>query len=540
MSSTDQAIAKLDRHLRSRTPVVYIVSHEESRVLQAVTAMAVRPVTALSGEALLPEGYRVFIWTFTRGIRPADPDAANPFDPYGTRDPAEALAAFGQHAQADGTPAGMTDNAAILIALDLHRFLADTHDPLPVRALRDLAADLKPTRSACAIIAPALCELGDAEKQVAVLDWPLPDREELTALIADIADRLPAHIPQALNGDTEAIARAMAGLTYDEASQALLAAVVATGELAAATATPHILDAKREAVRRSGALEYIAEQATASDIGGLDLLKAEASGLPRLFTAEAGAAHAAPPRGMLLVGVPGTGKSLAAKATAGGNMPLLRFDLGAAMGSLLGQSEAQVRQAIKIAEAVAPCVLWIDEIEKALGSGGGETDGGTSQRVLGALLTWMQERTAPVLVVATANDITALRPELVRRFDSRWWVDLPGPAACAEILGIHARKGGLRLAAESLDILGRQAARRELSGAEIEQAVQRCLNAAFLNGGRVGTDDLAGAIGAVVPVARTMDAEIKALREWAIGRAMPASSPEAAPARGASPATLAI
>lgn len=565
---TQDALTKLDRLLRSRVPVIYLVSHEETRVIDSITRVAAQPVVGLSGEPILPAGRRVFTWSFTRGILPAhhrrlqdlagdarlysrdlaaelgaparlDGNEAarswaegllNAFDPMQTRDPVDALGRFGEYARADGTVAGMTDNASLLIACDLHRFLGD-HDPLPIRALRDLAAELAATRSACIIVAPTLIPLGDAEKQIAVIDWPLPTPEELAGLVTRIAGQLPEHVPVHLNGDTDVLARAMAGLTAAEAQQALLQAVVATGALEVTSAAPVILEAKREAVRRSGCLEYISEQASAGDIGGLDLLKAETGELPRLFTAEAAAAHVEPPRGLLLVGVPGTGKSLTAKAIAGGRMPLLRFDVGAAMGSLVGQSEANVREALKIAEAVAPCVLWLDEIEKALGGAGGEMDGGTSTRVLGTILTWMQERTAPVLVMATANDVSSLRPELVNRFEQVWFVDLPGPAACAEILTIHARKRAQELSATDAERLGRQAAQMALNGREIEQAVKAALRTLFLNGAQGGLAQmLNSAIAATVPVSQTMDQEIVRLRAWSAGRARPASSREAASA----------
>jgi ATP-dependent 26S proteasome regulatory subunit len=216
------------------------------------------------------------------------------------------------------------------------------------------------------------------------------------------------------------------------------------------------------------------------------------------------------------------GKSLTAKAIAGGNRPLLRLDVGALFGSLVGQSEQQTRNALKVAEAVAPCVLWIDEIEKALGSGGGELDGGTSVRVLGTILTWMQETKAPVFVVATANDIGSLRPELIRRFSEVFFVDLPQDQERADILQIHMEKRGRKIGkADTKKVVK---ATEDFTGSEIEKVVQGALRRAFADGEReVTVDDLLHQAGAMVPLATTMEKGINDMRSWAV-RARPASS----------------
>jgi len=229
-----------------------------------------------------------------------------------------------------------------------------------------------------------------------------------------------------------------------------------------------------------------------------------------------------PQRGVLIVGVPGCGKSLTAKAVAGGTRPLLRLDVGALFGSLVGQSEAAARNALKTAEAVAPAVLWLDEIEKALGSSGGDMDGGTSQRVLGTILTWLEETEADVFVVATANDIASLRPELIRRFDEVFFVDLPQPEERRQIVAIHLAKRGRD--PEGFDLAAVVEATTDFTGAELEKVVQAALRRGFADGGReITTQDLVAAASETVPLSTTMDEGIAHMRQWA-NRARPASS----------------
>jgi SpoVK/Ycf46/Vps4 family AAA+-type ATPase len=256
----------------------------------------------------------------------------------------------------------------------------------------------------------------------------------------------------------------------------------------------------------------------------LDLLKAWTKGAMSAFSPEAAEYGIEPPRGFLAVGVPGSGKSLLAKAVAGGKMPLVRLDVGALMGSLVGESEANTRAALKTIEAVAPCVLWIDEIEKALGGGSGEQDGGTSMRVLGTFLSWMEERAAKqgVFMVATANDIGNLRPELIRRFEEVFFVDLPQLEERADIFDIHLGKRGRDFG--DFDLVALAKATEGYTGAEIERIVKTALRAAFADGGReLAQEDLLAAAASTVPLSTTMAGQIAEMREWA-SRARPASS----------------
>jgi SpoVK/Ycf46/Vps4 family AAA+-type ATPase len=339
--------------------------------------------------------------------------------------------------------------------------------------------------------------------------------------VQQFIDNLPDGIDCELNGGREKVVRALQGLTAVEADAVLAQAVIALRHLDT-DAIPFILEQKAEIIRSSGALEYYPEQASYDDIGGLDLLKAWCAESEIAFSDAAQEFGVEPDKGVLIVGVPGCGKSLTAKAVAGGSRPLLRLDVGALFGSLVGQSEAQTRNALKVAEAVAPCVLWIDEIEKALGGGGGELDGGTSVRVLGTILTWMEETKAPVFVVATANDIAALRPELIRRFSEVFFVDLPQFEERREILNIHLRKRGRP--SKKFNTSQVADATRDFTGSELEKVIQGALRRAFANGAKkVTPDDLLAVAGEMVPLSTTMKESIEQMREWAM-RARPASS----------------
>jgi SpoVK/Ycf46/Vps4 family AAA+-type ATPase len=257
----------------------------------------------------------------------------------------------------------------------------------------------------------------------------------------------------------------------------------------------------------------------------LEYLKEYAEIKRAAFSSKARAAGVDAPKGLLMVGVPGSGKSLSAKAIAGGQMPLVRMDVGALMGSLVGQSEANMRLALKTVEAIAPVVLWIDEIEKALGGMGGESDGGTSTRVFGTLLTWMQECPAPVYTVATANDVRSLRPELLRRFDDVMWVDLPNAESRREIMDVHLSKRGHDSKFDGDDYEPVVSATWGFSGAEIEKVVKQAIERAFFQERDLQANDLLEAARRIVPVSVTMADQINNLRSWATNRAIPASQP---------------
>lgn len=506
MNSTDHQLLNL---IRARYPIIAVESHEEARVCEALRGVA----AAMDADG---ERTQVFHWDCAAGmtqIVPAPKGDPKPVASARPPDPLEFIAEFGKT-----TDEQLEGPRALFILKDFHPFVGT---PQVLRMLRNVASALVSRHQTVILLSPQFRVPGDAEKEIAVVSYPLPGADELSEQLNRFIDALPESIPVKVNGDRATIARALQGLTRFEADAVLAQAVIATGEVAL-SAVDFILDEKAQIIRKSGHLEFWAQQATYADVGGLDLLKAWVEQAMTAFSPEAEAYGVEPPRGFLAVGVPGSGKSLLAKAVAGGAMPLVRLDVGALMGSLVGQSEANTRAALKTIEAVAPCVVWLDEVEKALGGGGGERDGGTSLRVLGTLLTWLQETEAPVFVVATANDISALRPELVRRFEEIFFCDLPTAAERVEIFAIHLRKRGRAPDAYDLGALAK--ATEGYTGAEIERIAKTALRAAFADGAReLSQADLLDAAAATVPLSTTMAGEIAAMREWA-SRARPASS----------------
>jgi len=501
----------IEHLIRARYPIIAVQSHEEQRVISELAGISARQEKTLYAWAISTGVAQVF------PIDDTEPNAS-------LSDPVAVL----RHILTEFRPTDdkQEDSRAIFVLKDVHRYL---ENPVVCRLLRDLVAELTTRHQTVVLLSASFSLPAELEKDVVLVDYPLPGQDELADLLERFSDELPQDVVD-LNGDTARIVRALQGLTLNEAEAVLAQAVIATGRLDAGV-IPTVLDAKAQLIRRSGALEYWAAQADYGEIGGLDLLKAWCRETELAFGEGAQEYGLEPQRGVLIVGLPGCGKSLTAKAVAGGVRPLLRLDVGALFGGLVGQSEAQTRTALKVAEAVAPAVLWLDEIEKALGGGGGELDGGTSQRVLGTILTWMEETQAPVFIVATANDIGSLRPELIRRFGEVFFADLPQSGERREILSIHLRKRRRDPADFDLDTVVEATA--NFTGSELEKAVQSALRRAFADGKRaVTTEDLLAAAGEMVPLVTTMAEGISHMREWA-SRARPASSQQASGHRSA-------
>jgi AAA+ superfamily predicted ATPase len=404
--------------------------------------------------------------------------------------------------------------------------LKDFHDHWtaagPKRRIRSLAQKLKASRKAIIITTPAGKLPDELRDDAVVIDLPPPTAAELDAVLAKLL-KAPGIKVQLTRLGREKLVQAALGLSTAQASRSFAKAIVADGVVDDRDIAL-VMNDKQQILRQSGALEFVTAGGAIDDVGGLESLKDWLKLRERAFTQQARDYGLPAPKGIALVGIPGTGKSLVAK-TIGSlwKMPLLRLDVGALFGSFVGESEERARRALKIAETAAPCVLWIDEMEKAFAHGG--MDGGVSQRVFGTILTWMQEKTAPAFVVATANDVSGLPPELLRRgrFDELFFLDLPSLAERAEILALHLSKR--RRLPRDYDVARLAELSAGHTGAEIEQAIIDAMYVAYSEDREFTTDDVATAIGRVVPLSVSSRERIDSLRRWLKeGRAQPASA----------------
>jgi SpoVK/Ycf46/Vps4 family AAA+-type ATPase len=370
----------------------------------------------------------------------------------------------------------------------------------------------------------------ELDKEITVLNYPLPSRDDLSELLDKIIADVKQFSQVVIDLDKagrERLLQAALGLTLGEAEN-VFAKIIVKDERLSGDDVNEVFAEKQQIIRKSGLLEYYATSERFSNVGGMSVLKDWIDKRAVAFTPEARAFGLAAPKGILMLGVQGCGKSLCAKAVSNQwQLPLLRFDMGRMFGSLVGSSEENVRRAISVAESVAPAILWVDEIDKAFAGsqGSGATDGGTTARVFGTFLTWLSEKSAPVFVVATANDISQLPPELLRkgRLDEIFFVDLPSGEERIQVFRIHLEKRGREAAAFDLGALADHS--KDFSGAEIEEAINSALYDAFYARKELNTEHVLTALGQTVPLAKTMDEQINRLRSWAEGRARNASVP---------------
>jgi hypothetical protein len=499
--------------VRARYPLIYLVSWEEQRLDAVLEEMA------------RSHGKSLHNWSATQGLRRSVAGARYVPAQDGTRDPVEALAAVLKLSE-----------PSLVVLKDFHPFL---NDPVVVRSLRELAHHLKSTHTTLILLSPTLSIPVELEKEVSVLDVPLPTFDELKQLLTEIVQVLRKGNRAAIDlsrADAELMIKAALGLTLSEAENAFAKAIAKDNRLDGSD-VGLILEEKRQVIRKNGLLEYYPVQEGLRQIGGLDNLKYWLGRRAPAFGEAARKFGLPEPKGLLLLGVQGCGKSLTAKAVAAQwSLPLLRLDVGRIFSGLVGSSEENLRKAIRVAESVAPAVLWIDEIEKGLSgmASSGATDSGVTARIFGALLTWLQEKTVPVFVIATANRIESLPPELLRkgRFDEIFFIDLPSPAERREIVQIHVGRRGRDFARYDVDKLVRLS--EGFSGAEIEQVVVEALYHAFGEGKELEQGHLELAIQETLPLATTMKEDIARLRDWARSRTRPASAPSDPPATSAS------
>ncbi|MHC4354087.1 MAG: AAA family ATPase, partial [Planctomycetota bacterium] len=396
------------------------------------------------------------------------------------------------------------------------------------------------------IVSPMFEIPPELEKDLTVVDFDLPRENDFATLLGRIIEEVKDNpkLNVKVNSETrEQIVHALLGLTLAEAENVLAKALVQHRSLAKKSLEV-IHSEKKQIIRKSGLLEYYDAEEDMNSIGGLDALKDWLRKRSVAFTDQARAFGLPAPKGVLLLGVQGCGKSLMAKTISNTwQLPLLRFDVGRVFGSLVGSSEQNIRRAIKVAESVAPVVFWVDEIDKAFrGSrgSGASTDGGTSARVFGTFLTWLSEKQEPVFVVSTANDVSMLPPELLRkgRFDEIFFVDLPAFAERKEIFHVHLAKRKMDPLEFDLDVLSN--ASSGYSGAEIEEAIISALFDAFYRKEEVSTEKLLSGVQQTVPLSKTMSEDVESLRKWAEGRTRSATSEEAAAEPGSDKRKLEI
>ncbi|HOX36488.1 MAG TPA: AAA family ATPase [Candidatus Brocadiia bacterium] len=493
---------EIEIHLRARYPLIYLISWEETRLLESLSSTC----------ALLEKD--LYVWTVTDGLwRYSDPkekdDTRN--SPMAVLDAICSLKARAK---------------SVFALLDFHPYL---DDPGIRRKLRDAARKLKAGNSSLILVSPVQIVPPELAKEMAVLDFDLPSPDELTGALEQFLEavtnklRLKCSITKP---GMEKIVKASMGLTLDEFENVLSKCAILHEEIDLGI-IPDIIAEKKQIIRKSGILEYYAPEENLQQVGGLENLKIWLKQRAEAFTQKARDFGLPEPRGLLLVGVQGCGKSLTAKAVgATWKLPLLRLDVGRVFSGIVGSSEENVRMAVKTAESISPCIMWIDEIEKGLAgtASSNYTDSGTTARVFGTFTTWLQEKTRPVFVIATANEIQQLPPELMRkgRFDEIFFVDLPNYEERSEILRIHLRKRNRDFT--TFDV-GRIAAETEgFSGAELEQCIIGGLYDAFDAQRPMATTDIIRNVAETVPLSRMMAEHVQALRSWALERARPASA----------------
>ncbi|MFW6263943.1 MAG: AAA family ATPase [Cyanobacteriota bacterium] len=480
--------------LRACYPLIYIPTPEEERVESAIAQSAKRV------------GHRaVYVWDFVDGYTD-NPNNAG----VGRRNPLQALEFVEKLPEQSG---------GIFILRDFHRFLEDISIS---RKLRNLARRLKSQSKNIVILSPQIAIPDELTEVLTVVEFPLPTAPEIKAEIQSLLSSMSQSLPSKLLDD---LVRSAQGLSLERIRRVLTKAIAAHSEIQSED-VELVLEEKRQSIRQTQILDFYPATEKISDIGGLDNLKDWLLRRGGAFSERARAYGLPNPRGLLLVGIQGTGKSLTAKAIAHHwHLPLLRLDVGRLFGGLVGESESRTRQMTTLAEALAPCVLWIDEIDKAFSGIESKGDSGTTSRVFGTFINWLAEKQSPVFVVATANNIQALPPEMLRkgRFDEIFFVGLPTQDERRAIFQVHlSRLRPHNLKNYDLDRLAYETP--DFSGAEIEQTLIEAMHIGFSQNRDFTTDDIVEAASQIIPLARTAQEQIQFLQNWAAaGKARMAS-----------------
>ncbi len=511
--------------VNSSTPIVVMETVEEVR--------AIKMARSVCAELDLP----LFEWSIADGLvrsggssprtipdgktaspRAAMPDQAQPAI-VNTREPAQVLA----HLET------MTIDAVVVLK-DFHRHV---DDPVVVRRLRDVAQQFSANRRTVVLTGPAFMVPPELGSLIEYLELPLPDAARLRQIVDEIFTRLSRTHTLKRNLDAaglNVLAGNLRGLTEEEAERAISQAIISRYALVPEVATD-VLEAKKNLLRHSGALEFVDAPENFSSIAGLENLKQWLQQRQGAWEEGARSFGLEPPRGVIIMGVQGCGKSICARAIAGEwKLPLVKFDTAAIFDKYIGETEKRIKKLFQVSEELAPAVLWIDELEKVFAGtepGSASADAGTASRLLGSFLSWMQDRAAAVFIAATSNNVTVLPPELIRkgRFDELFFVDLPQTQERRAIFSLHLARHKQNPAGFDLDCLA--AAAKGYSGAEIDAAVQTAMYASFSTKKPLVTEDIVQAVRSTVPLSATRAEEIQSLRRWAQQRAVPASLPEA-------------
>ncbi|MGD0987296.1 MAG: AAA family ATPase [Candidatus Sulfotelmatobacter sp.] len=524
-STNPDPLARLKVLLESSTPIVAIETIEEVRAVRLVRAACVTLNIA------------AFEWTIASGLVRSGSDVGELITE--SVSSSSAYGAAAQQALANSKaiynsqePAQMLANlqsisiGAAFILKDLHRHM---DEPVVVRRLRDVGQKFSENRRTIILTSPKIEIPPELRGLVEFLDLPLPDRNRLRQIIDEVVVRISRDHTLQRRLDPKGydlIVESLRGLTEEEAERALSQALVGRYALCPEIAGD-VLESKKSLLRRSEMLEFIAATDSFSNLGGMENLKRWLALRRGAWEDSARAFGLDPPHGVIILGVQGCGKSLCARAVAGEwNLPLVKFDTAAVYDKFIGETEKRIRKVFEVAEGLAPCVLWIDELEKIFAGSGPDSasaDAGVSSRLLASFLSWMQDRKAPVFVAATCNNVTALPPELIRkgRFDELFFVDLPNQAEREQVFTIQLAKRKRNAADFDLNRIAEAA--KGYSGAEIDAAVQTGLYSAYSEKKQLTTQLLLSALAQTVPLSTTRAEEINGLREWAKSRAVPAS-----------------
>jgi ATP-dependent 26S proteasome regulatory subunit len=525
--NTSNAWQRLKVLIDSSTPIVAMETVEEVR--------AVRMVRAACSELNLA----TFEWSVASGLLRCGSTVGEVITGHETAAsaggylPTETLEQNAKALYNSREPAQMLANLegisleAVFILKDLHRHM---DDPVVVRRLRDVGQRFATNRKTIVLTAPKLEIPPELRSLVEFFELPLPDRERLRQIIDETLVRIGKSHTLQRRLDTaglSAVAENLRGLTEEEAERAVSQALVTRYALSPEIVTD-VLETKKALLKRSEMLEFVEASDAMSSVGGLENLKQWLAQRRGAWEDAARSFGLEPPRGVIILGVQGCGKSLCARSIAGEwNLPLVKFDTSAVYDKYIGETEKRIRKVFQVAEGLAPCVLWIDELEKVFAGSGPDSasaDAGVSSRLLAAFLSWMQDRKAPVFVAATCNNVTVLPPELIRkgRFDELFFVDLPNRSERKQIFGIQLARR--KRNPDGFDLEQIAVAAEGYSGAEIDAAVQTAMYAAYSEKTDLSTQGLLRALKATVPLSTTRAEEIEALRDWASQRAVAASA----------------